>query len=98
MLIDCDTCSVRGTGCGDCVVSVLLGTPPSQVELDDTERRALDVLADAGLVPPLRLLPLTPRRPGLPPASAPASRPAASRRPVPGHGGEPSRQDTRHAG
>jgi hypothetical protein len=28
MLIDCDTCTVRGTGCGDCVVTVLLGAPP----------------------------------------------------------------------
>jgi len=29
MLIDCDTCTARGTGCGDCVVTVLLGAPPS---------------------------------------------------------------------
>ena len=29
MLIDCDTCTVRGTGCADCVVTVLLGAPPS---------------------------------------------------------------------
>ena len=28
MLIDCDTCTARGTGCGDCVVTVLLGAPP----------------------------------------------------------------------
>jgi hypothetical protein len=28
MLIDCDTCTVRGTGCADCVVTVLLGAPP----------------------------------------------------------------------
>ena len=27
MLIDCDTCTARGTGCGDCVVTVLLGAP-----------------------------------------------------------------------
>ncbi|MGY1712710.1 hypothetical protein ACI8AC_24680 [Geodermatophilus sp. SYSU D00758] len=26
--IDCDTCTVRGTGCADCVVTVLLGAPP----------------------------------------------------------------------
>ena len=25
MLIDCDTCTARGTGCADCVVTVLLG-------------------------------------------------------------------------
>ena len=28
MLIDCDTCTARGTGCADCVVTVLLGAPP----------------------------------------------------------------------
>ncbi|MGY1807500.1 hypothetical protein ACI8AF_09020 [Blastococcus sp. SYSU D00669] len=28
MLIDCDTCTSRGTGCADCVVTVLLGAPP----------------------------------------------------------------------
>ncbi|MGY1813136.1 hypothetical protein [Blastococcus sp. SYSU D00820] len=29
MLIDCDTCTARGTGCADCVVTVLLGVPPT---------------------------------------------------------------------
>ncbi|TQN43495.1 hypothetical protein FHU33_2942 [Blastococcus colisei] len=28
MLIDCDTCTARPTGCADCVVTVLLGAPP----------------------------------------------------------------------
>jgi hypothetical protein len=56
MLIDCDTCSVRGIGCGDCVVTVLLGGPPAGVTLNDEERRAVEVLAAAGLVPPLRLV------------------------------------------
>ena len=56
MLIDCDTCSVRGIGCGDCVVTVLLGGPPAGVSLNDEERRAVEVLAAAGLVPPLRLV------------------------------------------
>jgi hypothetical protein len=28
VLIDCDTCTVRGQGCDDCVVTVLLGAPP----------------------------------------------------------------------
>lgn len=54
VLIDCDRCSLRGPGCGDCVVTFLLGSPPAGVVLDDDERRALDVLADAGLIPPLR--------------------------------------------
>jgi hypothetical protein len=54
MLIDCGACTARGDACGDCVVSVVLGAPPSGVEVDDTDRRALRVLADAGLVPDLR--------------------------------------------
>jgi hypothetical protein len=53
--IDCDTCSVRGLACHDCVVTVLLGPPP-ELAFDDEERRALDVLADSGLVPPLRMV------------------------------------------
>ena len=55
MKIDCDDCAVRGPGCQDCVVSVLLGIPES-LHLD--ERRALEVLADVGLAPRLRLVPI----------------------------------------
>jgi len=47
---------MRGIGCGDCVVTVLLGGPPFGVELDVHERRAIDALAAAGLVPPLRMV------------------------------------------
>lgn len=54
VLLDCDTCDVRGLACSDCVVTVFLGAPPSA--LDDEDRRALGVLADSGLVPPLRLV------------------------------------------
>lgn len=53
--IDCETCAVRGPACDDCVVTVLLGPPP-QSGFDDDERRALDVLAGSGLVPPLRMV------------------------------------------
>ena len=60
MLIDCDSCRVRGPACGDCVVTVLLGSPPEGVRLDPEERDALDVLAASGLVPPLRLVVLGP--------------------------------------
>ncbi|MGZ4518356.1 MAG: hypothetical protein ACXVXP_02805 [Mycobacteriaceae bacterium] len=71
MVIDCDTCAVRGLACGDCVISVLLGHPgmPAPVAVGDgvpefgtvleigaDEHRALDVLADAGMVPHLRLV------------------------------------------
>ncbi len=62
MLIDCDACAGRGPACGDCVVTVLLGTPPAGVELDEAERAAIAVLSGSGLVPPLRLIPVDPRR------------------------------------
>ncbi|HSE55011.1 MAG TPA: hypothetical protein VLA97_03450 [Nocardioidaceae bacterium] len=53
--IDCDTCAVRDLACGDCVVTVLLGPPPT-TGFDDDEQRALEVLAGSGLVPPLRMV------------------------------------------
>ena len=53
--IDCDTCVVRGLACHDCVVTVLLGPPP-ELGFDEDERRALDVLAGSGLIPPLRMV------------------------------------------
>ena len=34
MLIDCDTCTARGTGCAACVVTVLLGAPPGWQTVD----------------------------------------------------------------
>lgn len=61
VVIDCDDCAVRGPACRDCVVSVLLGAPS---ELLEDERAALDVLADAGMAPRLRLVPI--RRDGGP--------------------------------
>jgi hypothetical protein len=56
MIIDCDLCTMRDIACTDCVVSVLLG-PPGAVQdgFDAEEVAALGVLADSGLVPPLRL-------------------------------------------
>lgn len=77
MVIDCDSCAVRGDACGDCVVSVLLGMPAvpeqqragtvtpstaSTVQLDAPEEHALRVLAEQGLVPRLRLVAADPRR------------------------------------
>lgn len=58
--IDCDDCAVRGPGCRDCVVSVLLGVPGTLLA---DERAALEVLADAGLAPRLRLVPIHRPRP-----------------------------------
>jgi hypothetical protein len=58
MIIDCDSCEMRNIACDDCVVSALLAAPLTG-ELDDDEADALQVLADGGLIPPLRM-----RRPG----------------------------------
>jgi hypothetical protein len=53
--IDCDTCTARDVLCHDCVVTTLLGPPP-ELGFDDEGQRALSVLADSGLVPPLRMV------------------------------------------
>lgn len=55
VVIDCDDCAVRGSGCQDCVISVLLGVPDTLLQ---DERVALEVLAEAGLAPRLRLVPM----------------------------------------
>jgi len=57
MLIDCDRCEMRDIACADCVVTALLSTPAEAAEIGEDEQRALRVLADARLVPPLRLCP-----------------------------------------
>lgn len=54
MLVDCESCTMKDLACADCVVTMLLG--PVDVESD---RGVLGVLAQAGLVPPLRLVPGT---------------------------------------
>jgi hypothetical protein len=55
MLIDCDTCKVRGHACGGCVINLLfgqaapaVGADPDVGSGDEAERRALQVLAAAG--------------------------------------------------
>jgi hypothetical protein len=63
MLIECDRCVMRRIACSECVVTALVGGPGPDGELGEAECRALRVLADARLVPPLRL------RVGLPRAS-----------------------------
>ncbi|GHF84604.1 hypothetical protein FHX82_001083 [Amycolatopsis bartoniae] len=56
-IVDCGRCVLRGTGCADCAVSVLLNAPPT-VEWDPDELRAIEALAEGGLIPRLRLLPM----------------------------------------
>ena len=56
MLIDCDECLMQATtACDDCVVTLILQQLPI-AEVDAAELAALSNLADAGLVPPLRLV------------------------------------------
>jgi hypothetical protein len=64
MLIDCETCAMRDIACSDCVITMLFHGP-APAELDDEEFRAVGALADAGLIAPLRLVPLlaAPARP-----------------------------------
>lgn len=65
MIIDCAECALAPSlggpagsdphsACSDCVVSVLLGPPV--VEVSQEQADAMAHLADAGLVPPLRLV------------------------------------------
>lgn len=57
LVIDCAQCTARPVGCSDCVVSFLLADPAEcGTDLDAAEVAALAVLADSGLVPPLRLM------------------------------------------
>ena len=53
--IDCDECSLQDTeACHDCIVTFLCGVEASQpVVVDLAEARALRLLGDAGLAPPL---------------------------------------------
>lgn len=56
LTIDCDACLLQGSeACGDCVVTFLCGVEAGRpVVVDLAEARAMRVLGDAGLAPPLR--------------------------------------------
>jgi hypothetical protein len=54
VIIDCDQCQMRDIACDDCVVTALLGAAPAE-EIGGETVDALRVLADGGLVPPLRM-------------------------------------------
>ena len=56
MIIDCGTCTAGPAACGDCVVSVLLGPPTTRPEIAEEHCGAVAVLAESGLIPPLRLV------------------------------------------
>ena len=71
MIIDCAGCVMRDRACGDCVVTFLLGPVEG---IGSAEQAALAVLADGGLVPPLRM--------------QPSGHPGSRRRSVSGSGGD----------
>jgi hypothetical protein len=54
--IDCEACAVQySDACDDCIVSYLVSHDQgSPVILNHDEKHAVDLLADAGLVPPSR--------------------------------------------
>lgn len=57
MLIDCDQCAMQHTAaCEDCIVTALLGHDAGPVVLGEIEATALQNLAEAGMVAPLRLV------------------------------------------
>ena len=57
VIIDCEGCVMNGTRtCSQCVVPLLLSVAPGPLQLSEHEADALDHLAEAGLVPPLRLM------------------------------------------
>jgi hypothetical protein len=57
MIINCGSCIMRNIACNDCVVSVLLNIKPlpgKNAEFSDKDEVAINHLATAGMVPPLR--------------------------------------------
>ncbi|WP_426572551.1 hypothetical protein [Aquihabitans sp. McL0605] len=54
--IDCDECALQATdACEDCIITFLCGAEAdTPVVVDLAEARALRLLDDAGLAPPLR--------------------------------------------
>jgi hypothetical protein len=57
MMIDCNVCEMQATtACDECIVPVLLHQMSGPFDLAHDEANALDNLADAGLITPLRLV------------------------------------------
>ena len=58
MIIDCGRCEARGHACANCAETAIVG---DAADLGPAELRALAVLANAGLIPPLRYAPYVAR-------------------------------------
>lgn len=50
--IDCESCIMKDLVCSECVVQVMLNP---QVDLDESELLAIEILADRGMVPTLKM-------------------------------------------
>lgn len=61
MLIDCDTCGIRGAGCSGCLVTALFDAGSPVADLGPAEQRAIEVLARAGFE--VEVLPARPPSP-----------------------------------
>lgn len=48
MLIDCDTCTVRGSACGGCMVNTLLTATAEASGRESEETAAIEALTRAG--------------------------------------------------
>ena len=72
MLIDCDSCTVRGPACSGCLVSALIDQPSAEAGLTAAEHQAIEVLTRAGFEVSVLSGPA--------PAALPLVRPRRSRR------------------
>jgi hypothetical protein len=48
MIIDCDSCTVRGAACSGCLVSALIDQPAAEAGLTADEHWAIEVFTRAG--------------------------------------------------
>lgn len=57
MIIDCLGCQSRGLACGNCAAQAIITEQCQPLDLGPAELRALRVLANAGMIAPLRYAP-----------------------------------------
>jgi hypothetical protein len=61
MLIDCDTCAVRGAACAGCMMSAVLDASAADGRLEIAEHRAIEAFARAGFEVDVLRVPATRR-------------------------------------
>lgn len=58
LVIDCGDCRMQHTtACQDCVVTHLLRDLAGPIEVDPDQAEAIELLSEAGLISPLRMVP-----------------------------------------